>query len=200
MLDLPSKLEKILLIKACCFILLFKVFVIKSISVTLTSKIWSVWSLHSAVCTCISSSPRRHHQNTSSCSEVSEASHTVSFCWRPPQVMHCTVTVVGPQEAAALSVSGQLNLVVHLLQNSLVQLDLCVRDQVSTRQNHGPLMARGRLSPDLDLRRQREKVLVLNLHPQPPGGTDWVQMFLDLGPTMQTDPGTVDPSSNVSFQ
>lgn len=37
-----------------------------------------------------------------------------------------SVTVVTPQEAAGLCGSGQKNLKVHLVQNPLIQLDLCV--------------------------------------------------------------------------
>ena len=52
---------------------------------------------------------------------------------------------MAPQYAAGLRVSGQLNLIVHLLQNQLVQLDLRVRDQVLTRQDHGPGTVQGQL-------------------------------------------------------
>lgn len=79
------------------------------------------------------------------------------FCWRPPQVRQCTVTVGGLQEAAGLCVTGQLDLIAHLLQNPLVQLDLSVWDRVSTCQNHGPMTARGGQRQDLDLRRQERE-------------------------------------------
>ena len=60
-------------------------------------------------------------------------------------------TLLCPQESAGLCVSGHVDLVVHLLQNPLIQLDLRVRGQVSTRQDHGP--AAGAVRRELDLRR-----------------------------------------------
>lgn len=47
------------------------------------------------------------------------------------------VTLFRSKYVAGFCVSGQLNLVVHLLQNPLVQLDLGVTDRVPTGQNHG---------------------------------------------------------------
>jgi len=56
---------------------------------------------------------------------------------------------------AGLGVSGQLDLVVQLLQDLLVQLDLGGGVRLATRQNHGPAPLGGPPRPELDLRGQR---------------------------------------------
>lgn len=60
-----------------------------------------------------------------------------------------TVTMVAPQEAAGVCGSGQQNLKVHLLQDPLIQLDLCVGQQMLTQQDHGPTVDRKGLRLDL---------------------------------------------------
>lgn len=69
-------------------------------------------------------------------------------------------TLLLPQEAAGLCKPGQMDLIVHLLQNPLVQPDLRIRRPVSTRQNYSLAPSLGG-SPHLRKHAQRStEVLV----------------------------------------
>lgn len=60
-----------------------------------------------------------------------------------------------------------MHVIVHLLQNPLVQLHLRVPERVLTCQNHSSLMVGGQSGWDLDLRREGGTRSEVRVHPHP---------------------------------
>lgn len=84
-----------------------------------------------------------------------------SAAWIHAFPVMCVFTRLHPQGPAGLCVSGQVDLIVHLLQDLLIQLDLSVGGEVSAGQNHSLVAAGGSLRGGVDLHRQWEEDRVI---------------------------------------